>query len=173
MQEWALVVLLALSRYAGGQRKPFEWVSEFSSHSCFERSTQSWAPEGNPNFLSYFPSLFSSLFPNFPEIFLSLSPSFPISLWWVLHTPFRFPGVPFLSLSLRRPRFIHPSPQSSLFFPLSPPKISWVPSLLPSHFGSVDSSPPRSSLLPSSPGLENKISPLGSSELFISPHLIP
>lgn len=144
VQEWALVVLLALSRYAGDQRKPFEWVSEFSSHSCFERSTQSWAPEGNPNFLSYFPSLFSSLFPNFPEIFLSLSPSFPISLWWVLHTPFRFPGVPFLSLSLRRPRFIHPSPQSSLFFPLSPPpKISWVPSLLPCHFGSVDSFPPE------------------------------
>lgn len=175
VQEWALVVLLALSRYAGGQRKPFEWVSEFSSHSCFELSTQPWAPEGNPNFLSYFPSFFSSLFPNFPEIFLSLSPSFPISLWWVLHTPFRFPGVPFLSPSLRRPRFIHPSPQSSLFFPLPPPKISWVPSLLPSHFGSVDSFPPKFFIAPfsSSLGLENKISPLGSSELFISPHLIP
>lgn len=175
VQEWALVVLLVLSRYAGGQRKPFEWVSEFSSHSCFERSTQPWAPEGNPNFLPYFSSFFSSLFPNFTEIFLSLSPSFPISLWWVLHTPFRFPRVPFLSLSLRRPRFIHPSPQSSLFLPLSPPK---------SH-GSLLSYPPISALsihsppkffivpFPSSLGLENKISPLGSSELFISPHLIP
>ena len=141
VQEWALVVLLALSRYAEGQRKPFEWVSEFSSHSCFERSTQPWAPEGNPNFLPYFSSFFSSLFPNFAEIFLSLSPSFPISLWWVLHTPFRFPRVPFLSLSLRRPRFIHPSPQSSLFFPLSPPK---------SH-GSLLSYPPISALSIHSP----------------------
>ena len=95
-----------------------------------------------------------------PRSFLSLSPSFPISLWWVLHTPFRLPGVPFLSLSLRRPRFIHPSPQSSLFFPLSPPK---------SH-GSLLSYPPISALsihsppkffiapFPSSLGLENKIS---------------
>lgn len=173
VQEWALVVLLALSRYAGDQRKPFEWVSEFSSHSCFERSTQPWAPEGNPNFLSYFPSFFSSLFPNFPEIFLSLSPSFPISLWWVLHTPFRFPRVPFLSLSLRRPRFIHPSPQSSLFFPLFPPQNLMGPFSLTLPFRLCRFIPPRSSLLPSSPGLENKISPLGSSELFISPHLIP
>ena len=56
-----------------------------------------------------------------------------------------------------------------------PPKISWVPSLLPSHFGSVDSFPPKFFIAPfsSSLGLENKISPLGSSELFISPHLIP
>ena len=156
------------------KRKPFEWVSEFSSHSCFERSTQPWAPEGlNPNFLSYFPSFFSSLFPNFPEIFLSLSPSFPISLWWVLHTPFRFPRVPFLSLSLRRPRFIHPSPQSSLFFPLSPPQNFMGPFSLTLPFRLCRFIPPRSSFLPPSPGLENKISPLGSSELFISPHLIP
>lgn len=152
VQEWALVVLLALSRYAEGQRKPFEWVSEFSSHSCFERSTQPWAPEGNPNFLPYFSSFFSSLFPNFTEIFLSLSPSFPISLWWVLHTPFRFPRVPFLSLSLRRPRFIHPSPQSSLFFPLSPPQNFMGPFSLTLPFRLCRFiPPPRSSLLPPSP----------------------
>ena len=174
VQEWALVVLLALSRYAGGQRKPFEWVSEFSSHSCFERSTQPWAPEGNPNFLPYFSSFFSSLFPNFTEIFLSLSPSFPISLWWVLHTPFRFPRVPFLSLSLRRPRFIHPSPQSSLFFPLSPPKSHGsLLSYPPISALSIHSPPPPKFFIapfPSSLGLENKISPWGPRS-YLSPPL--
>ena len=171
VQEWALVVLLVLSRYAGGQRKPFEWVSEFSSHSCFERSTQPWAPEGNPNFLPYFSSFFSSLFPNLTEIFLSLSPSFPISLWWVLHTP----KGPFSFSLPSAPPIDSPLPSKFFILPPFPPKISWVPSLLPSHFGSVDSFPPKFFIapFPSSLGLENKISPLGSSELFISPHLIP
>lgn len=126
-------------------------------------------------------SQFSLLFPKF--IFFSLS-KFPRDLFEPLSFlpyfpivsssyPLSIPWGPF-SFSLPSAPPIH-SPLPSKFFilPPFPPKISWVPSLLPSHFGSVDSSPPRSSLLPSSPGLENKISPLGSSELFISPHLIP
>ena len=119
-----------------------------------------------PKFLFFSLSKFSrdlfeplSFLPYFPMV----SSSYPLSIPW---GPFSF------SLPSAPP--IH-SPLPSKFFilPPFPPKISWVPSLLPSHFGSVDSFPPRSSLLPSFPGLENKISSLGSSELFISPHLIP
>lgn len=56
--------------------------------------------------------------------------------------------------------------------PFPPPKISWVPSLLPSHFGSVDSFPPKFFIapFPSSLGLENKISPWGPRS-YLSPPL--
>ena len=110
VQEWALVVLLALSRYAGGQRKPFERVSEFSSHSCFYPTMGSWRK-----------SQFSLLFPKFIFSFLS---KFPRDLFWASLLPSLFPYGEFFippfdslgSLFFLSP-FRHPFPQSFLITP--------------------------------------------------------
>ena len=151
VQEWALVVLLALSRFAGGQRKPFEWVSEFSSHSCFERSTQPWAPEGNPKFLSYFQSFFSSFFPNSPRSFwASLLPSlFPYGEFFI--PPFDSLGSLFFLSPFGAPDSFTPPLKVLYSSPFPPPQNLMGPFSLTLPFRLCRFIPPRSSLLPSSP----------------------
>ena len=106
---------------------------------------------------SFWASLLPSLFP-YGEFFISPFDSLA-SLFFL--SPFGAPD------SFTPPlKVLYSSP-----FP--PPKISWVPSLLPSHFGSVDSFPPPKFFIapfPSSLGLENKISPWGPRS-YLSPPL--
>ena len=129
-------------------------------------------------------SQFSLLFPKF--IFFSLS-KFPRDLFEPLSFlpyfpmvsssyPISIPWGPF-SFSLPSAPPIH-SPLPSKFFilpPFPPPKFHGSLLSYPAISALSIHSPPKFFIapFPNSLGLENKISPLGSSELFISPHLIP
>ena len=149
VQEWALVVLLALSRYAGGQRKPFERVSEFSSHSCFYPTMGSWRK-----------SQFSLLFPKFIFSFLS---KFPRDLFWASLLPSLFPYGEFFIPpfdSLGSLFFLSPFGAPDSFTP--PLKVRYSSPFPPQNFMGPFSltlpfrlcrfiPPPRSSLLPPSP----------------------
>ena len=105
---------------------------------------------------SFWASLLPSLFP-YGEFFIP---------------PFDSLGSLFFLSPFGAPDSFTP-PLKVLYSSPFPPKNLMGPFSLTLPFRLCRFIPPRSSLLPSSPGLENKISPLGSSELFISPHLIP
>ena len=138
-----------------------------------------------PTMGSWRKSQFSLLFPKF--LFFSLSefsrdlfeplsflPYFPMVS---SSSPLSIPWGPF-SFSLPSAPPIH-SPLPSKFFilpPFPPPQNFMGPFSLTLPFRLCRFIPPPKFFIapfPSSLGLENKISPLGSSELFISPHLIP
>ena len=107
---------------------------------------------------SFWASLLPSLFP-YGEFFIP---------------PFDSLGSLFFLSPFGAPDSFTPPLQVLYSSPFPPPKISWVPSLLPSHFGSVDSFPPPPKFFiapfPSSLGLENKISPWGPRS-YLSPPL--